>query len=87
MAIEVANIRLVNVNGVGNIVYKSDTISNVISNINQEHRVFEAEPGSAQNAAAEGATTAPTVTAYLKQEDSDGRSVVYMDQYTIITQS
>lgn len=85
MAVRTAIVQLVNVDSSGNIVYKSNTISNVISNINKEQRVFEAEDGSAPNAASAGAATAPTIHEYLNLEDSDSYTLWHMDQFYIIT--
>ena len=86
MAVRTAIIQLVNVKPDGTIVYKTDKISTVIANINQESRVFEAQTGSAPNAATAGASTAPTVHEYLNLEDGDSYTLWHMDQYYIITQ-
>lgn len=88
MAIHTAVVRLVNINSDGTIFYKSRATINQIMNgaAGSEHRVFEAESGSAPNAASDGAITAPTIHEYLVAEDGDSYSIVYMDQYYIITQ-
>jgi hypothetical protein len=88
MAIRTAVIRLVNVNSVGNIVYKNNaTIAKVIANAGTEQRIFEYSSGSAPNAASDGDTTAPNIHEYLVLEEAAGYSIAYMDQTFIITQN
>lgn len=90
MAIHTAIMDLVNIDNNGKIVSKSDaTIGQVMTNLNTDRRVFEAESGSAPNAASSKRTgiNPPSIHEYLVAEDGDGFSVVYMDQYYIITQN
>ena len=87
MAIRTAVIKLVNINSVGNIVYKSQSIRDVIANLNNVHRIFEYENGSAPNAASDGDITAPTIHQYLNSEDGDGYELIHIDQFLIITKS
>jgi hypothetical protein len=86
MAVRTAYSRLVNINNDGLIVNKNrETIKNVISNISQDHRVFEYQNGSAPNAATNNSTTAPTIHEYLNLESSDGYKLVHLDQFFVIT--
>lgn len=84
MAVRTAAIRLVNINGVGSIIYKEDKIAQVM-NSSSAMRVFEAEPGSAPNAAVDRARTAPTIHEYLNLEDADSFNLLHLDQTFIVT--
>lgn len=76
----IVNTQLVNVNTVtGSIVQKhSSDIGQVIANCEMQHRVVP-------SATVANSANYPTIAAYLALEDTAGYSVIYMDQYTIIT--
>jgi len=87
MAVRTAIIKLVNVNSVGTIIYKDQSIRDVMLNLNSVHRVFEYESGSAPNAANDGDVSAPTIHEYLNLENADGFDIAHIDQFLIITKS
>ena len=80
MAIHIATIKLVNVDGQGRVFDKQKaTIAKVVKSAGGQARVYEAEPNSAPNADEQ------TVTQYLIDEDNAGFNLVHMDQTYIIT--
>ena len=80
MSVHVAVIRLVNVDGKGNLVDKSTaTIAQVMKAPGTVQRVFESESGSAPNA------NAQSITQYLVDEDAQGFNLLHMDQTYIVT--
>lgn len=80
MAVHVAIVKLVNVDGLGNVFDKQNSsIAKVMKSAGGQARVYEAEPGSAPNA------NEQTVTQYLIAENVDSFNLVHMDQTYIIT--
>lgn len=84
MAVRTAIMKLVKVDASGKIVTKDDVIAKVMR-ADTVHRVYEAEPGSAPNAANNSTEVPPTLHQYLSLESGDSFTVRYIDQTYIIT--
>tara|TARA_R100001244_G_scaffold25113_2_gene25406 strand:- start:68875 stop:69150 length:276 start_codon:yes stop_codon:yes gene_type:complete len=86
VASHVAVLKLVNINGIGAVVDKSDpatTLQDIVKAPGTEFRVVENGTGAAESLNAVGFKT---VAAYLEAEASSGYALAHMDQTWIITQ-
>lgn len=80
MAVSIAQIVLIPVDTMGNVVNKNTATIKDMMTASSEHRV-------APNPYNTNSNNYPTIEEYIVLEDAAGRKLAHMDQYKIITQS
>ena len=86
VAINVAVLKLVNINALGQIVDKDDKNTTLLDIAKAPTKDFRVIPNDTTSAQSPNAVGFPTIEAYLEAEAASGFALAHMDQSRIVTQ-